>query len=102
MMRSRLAGLPSRDSSFQLTLVSTPSNRRTFSISMLCPATLRVSPRFMDALTSAGQRADSGTKNSCSSWSVSAVWRGTPEATAASTSSSNRSDNRFRNSTAKM
>ena len=49
------------------------------------------------------RRASSRTKNSCSSGSVRAVSMGTPRSfTALSTSSSNRSDNRFRKRMEKM
>ena len=101
-MRSRLAGLPSLDSSFQLVPVSTPSRRGVLCSSTAWPATFRVSPRFIEAPVMADQRPASGTKNSCSSRSVRAVSLGTPDETAVWTSSSNRSDSRFRKRMEKM
>ena len=103
MRPSRLAGLPSFCSSFQLTPVSTPSNRPVLASSTAKLATFSASPRPMDLLVMTDQRASSGTKNSCSSGSVRAVSRGTPRVdTALATSSSKRSDSRFRKRMEKM
>ena len=102
MMRSRLAGLPNFDSSFQLVAANTPSSRGVLASSTAWLATLSASPRFIGAPARADQRADSGTKSSCSSRSVSATSRGTPDATAFSTSSSKRSESRLRKRMEKM
>gem|GEM_PF-6355423 len=101
-MRSRLAGLPSLDSSFQLVPVSTPSMRPALAYSISWLAMFSALPRFMVALTIWLQWADPGTANRRSSGSATAAARGTPAATAIATSSSNRSDNRFRNRIEKM
>ena len=77
-MRSRLAGLPSLDSSFQLVPASTASSLGLLAFSMAWLATFSRSPKFIEAPARARQRADSGTKNSCSSASASATSRGTP------------------------
>ena len=102
MMRSRLAGLPSFDSSFQLVEASTPSSRGVLASSMAWPAMFSASPRFIDAPARASQRADFGTKNSCSSRSPSTTSRATPDATAFPTSSSKRSESRFKKRMEKM
>ena len=102
MMRSRLSGLPSFDSSFQLVLRSTPSSRPGFASSISALARFTTSPRFIDSRTIASQRASGGTKNSCSSGSRSATLRVRPSARARSTSSAKRSESRFRKSIEKM
>ena len=102
MMPSRLPGLPSLFSSFQLVPPRTPSRRPALASSMALPATFRASPRFIGVLQIWFQWASGGTANWCSSMSAKAASRGTPAATAASTSSSNRSERRFRNSMEKM
>ena len=62
MMRSRLTGPPSFDSSFQSVLRSTPSSLGAFHSSMAALARLTTSPRLSDWLTTASQRASGGTK----------------------------------------
>ena len=101
-MRSRFAGPPNFCSSFQLVPASTPSSLGVLASSMAWLAMLRASPRFIEAPARAGQRADSGTKNSCSSRSPSATSREAPSATASATSSSKRSESRFRKRIEKM
>ena len=99
---SRFAGLPSFASSFQSVPVRTPSSRGALASAIARQALLSTCPVFILAWDRVRQLADSGTKNSCSSGSTSATSRGTPSEMALSTSSSKRSDNRFRNNSEKI